>query len=98
MTDRGLEFRSAVRLARKRLGAALPADRPPADLGQRLHTSRAARQSRAVGAKLGEIDGRIGNLEAAATRRHAEPRPRGGTLSRARARLRTWRKNVRQGR
>ena len=42
----------------------------PSIMGARLHTSRAARQSAAVGAKLAEIDGRVGTLEAAAERRH----------------------------
>jgi hypothetical protein len=66
MTDRLLEFRSACRLARRRLGVGPP---PPAALPT-LHTSLAARRANQVNAKLTEIDGRLANLRAAAGREH----------------------------
>ena len=66
MTDRLLEFRSACRLARRRLGVGPPTPTPlPA-----LHTSLAARRANQVNAKLTEIDGRLANLRAAAGREH----------------------------
>ena len=66
MTDRLLEFRSACRLARRRLGVGPPTQAPlPA-----LHTSLAARRANQVNAKLTEIDGRLANLRAAAGREH----------------------------
>ncbi|KAH8048915.1 hypothetical protein JL722_12150 [Aureococcus anophagefferens] len=69
MTDRGLEFKSACRLARKKLGAPAAADEPRAG-APALHQSLAARQSSAIAAKLSEIDGRLANLRAAAERKH----------------------------
>jgi len=76
VSDRCAEFKSACRLARKRLGAEAQStsnggggSRPPARPAVALNSSLAARQSVAIGAKLGEIDGRLASLRAASERK-----------------------------